>query len=68
MSCIAVPTPFGERFMLSKARGLFKQTPQCKCKDNKNSAICFLFEEKNVERTKYASTDAVTQLHSYAVA
>ena len=47
MSCIAVPTPFGERFMLSKARGLFKHTPQCKCKDNKNSAIYFLFEEKN---------------------
>ena len=38
-SCIAVPTLFRARFMLSKAHGNFKYTPQCAYKGSKKKVI-----------------------------
>ena len=46
MSFTAVLTLFRARYMLSKAHGNFKQTPQCAYKGSKKFAIWFLFEEK----------------------
>jgi hypothetical protein len=55
MSCTASPTPFRARFMLSKAHGNFKHTPQCAYKGSKKKVILSNSTRKKMRFKKISS-------------